>query len=133
MTTTIKQVNIVFIPHAQQRYPTVGDWQINTGILTIYVSELPDERMSQAIAVHELVEALLCTARGITPAQVDAWDIAGDGQYLDEPGDDPRAPYFNEHQFATKVEESFINELEIDWHAYETAIANLATDNGDQS
>lgn len=123
----IPRVTIDFIPHAQQRYETAGDWQFTDGGMTlaIRVSELPDAKMMMAVALHELVEAFLCTCRGITDKEVDAFDIEGPGALLDEPGDDPRAPYYNEHQFATTVEESFINELEVDWHEYETALATL--------
>ena len=61
------------------------------------VSALTDWRHSALIAVHELVEALLCKAHGVTTEAVDTWDM-GPGHELDEPGDDPRAPYHREHE-----------------------------------
>lgn len=120
-------ITISFIPHENQRYPTVGDWQINEKeVLHLRISELPDARMEFALVLHELTEALLCRIRGITPEAVDAWDIHGEGADLDDPGADPRAPYFNEHAFATHIEEAFVNEVDVDWHEYETALDTLS-------
>lgn len=42
-----------------------------------------------------------------------------------EPGDDPAAPYFEGHQFATKIEKLTARELGVDWKVYETAINSL--------
>ena len=121
----IDQIIILSVPHSAQRYPTAGDWELVGGTLTIRVSRMPDQRMEWALALHELVEALLCTSRNITTEMVDEWDIKGEGAQLSEPGDDPRAPYFNEHMFATRIEEEFVNELDLNWHYYEDAIDNL--------
>ena len=44
---------------------------------------------------------------------------------LDEPGDDPRAPYHREHEFAGCVERLLAHELGIDWNDYEDALDAL--------
>ena len=61
------------------------------------------------IALHELVEVMLCRQRGITQQAVDDFDMAfkGDG----EPGDEPDAPYRREHQFANKIENMVAHEM----------------------
>jgi hypothetical protein len=45
---------------------------------------------------------LLCIDRGVSFKAIDRFDMnfKGDG----EPGDDPRAPYYRQHQFATQIE-----------------------------
>jgi len=37
---------------------------------------------------------------------------------LGEPGDDPRAPYYREHQFASGMERLMAAELGVDWQQY---------------
>jgi hypothetical protein len=118
-------IQIETIPHAQQRYSTAGDWQWGPNdTLQMRVSTLPDWRYSALIAVHELVEALLCKAHGVTTETVDAWDM-GPGATLDDPGDDPRAPYHREHEFGKRVERLLADEFGVDWSAYEDALDAL--------
>ena len=119
------RIQIETIPHEQQRYSTTGDWQWDPeDTLQMHVSTLPDWRFSALIAVHELVEALLCRAHGVTTEMVDAWDM-GPGKELDDPGDDPRAPYHREHDFAVGIERLFAHELGVDWNAYGDALDAL--------
>ncbi len=71
------KITIETIPHDQQRYPTVGDWQwTGPDELVVRVSEMGDWRYNAAVAVHELVEVLLCKQDGVTEAAVDAFDTA---------------------------------------------------------
>ena len=42
-----------------------------------------------------------------------------------EPGDDPKAPYFKEHQFATMIEKALCRELKVDWRKYDKTIMSL--------
>ena len=123
-------ITIQTIPHKEQRYDTVGDWQFTeAGDLTITVSAMPDWRYEALVAFHEFAEALLCQARGITAEQVDAFDKAfippaGWSAFL-EPGDDPAAPYRKEHFFATTVERMLAAEFGFDWHTYDEAVGAL--------
>jgi hypothetical protein len=118
------------VPHEQQRYPTVGDWEINDSernepadSMRITVSDLGDWRMEALVAIHELVEALLCKWRGITQAMADEWDWAAAVET--EPGDDPECPYRNEQFVATTMERILATELGVDWLKYEQLIAAL--------
>ena len=117
------------IPHAEHRYDTVGDWWIDIdGTLQIRVSAMEDYRHEALVAVHETIEALLCYARGITPDEVDKFDTNWKPPADDpssEPGDDPLAPYWREHQFASSVERDLANELAVDWREYEASINAL--------
>jgi hypothetical protein len=115
------KITIETIPHREQRYPTVGDWEIaENGDIAIRVSELGDWRHEAAIALHELVEVLLCRNDGVSGTLVDAFDRAYDG--LGEPGDDPKAPYQRQHCFATAVERMLIAALGLAWAEYEEAL-----------
>ena len=91
-------ITIETIPHASQRYDTVGDWiWEDENYLRIRVSSMGRRRYAALVAVHELVEALLCWERGITTEMVDTFDKAFEAGRPegneDEPGDDPTCPY----------------------------------------
>jgi hypothetical protein len=118
------KITITTIPHAAQRYDTVGDWTWHDDdTLAINVSHLGDRRYEALVAVHELVEALLCRQHGITTAQVDAFDVAfeGDG----EPGCAPDCPYRREHTEATVVEMHLAVAMGVDWNEYDAAVCAL--------
>jgi hypothetical protein len=41
-----------------------------------------------------------------------------------EPGNNPKAPYHQEHMFASKVERMLANELGINWTAYDREVSS---------
>jgi hypothetical protein len=119
-------IEIRIVPHCQQRYETCGDWVYGLKHLAIKVSDLGDERMNACLAVHELVEALLCRAAGIKQEAVDAFDIWYGSEYPDgEPGDHPSAPYRKQHFIATTIERIFAEAIGVDWNEYDKAINAL--------
>lgn len=126
------RIQIETIPHDKQRYETVGDWFYDSnGVLHIKVSQMSDERYAALVAVHELIEVLLCKQHGVTQEQVDKFDMnwqpAKDSlaPELDEPGDDPRAPYKNEHCVAMGIERILAAGLGVDWVTYEKELFKL--------
>ena len=123
-------ITIVNIQHEQQRYETVGDWQWDDGgNLTITVSDMGDWKYNFLVAFHELVEVMLCRARGIPQKEVDEFDIVYEAMRKDgdtsEPGDSPLAPYCKEHRTATNMERVMAEELEVVWEEYDEAVGNL--------
>lgn len=122
------KITIEVIPHLKQRYNTCGDWQFDkNGNLTIRVSEMPitGYKGSMLIAVHELVEALLCQDRGITTEMVDEFDLKFDPTADWEPGDDPTCPCYKEHCLATGVERILASELDVPWLRYDSEIISM--------
>jgi hypothetical protein len=125
------KITIETIPHEKQRYNTVGDWQFNTeGDLNIRVSETPDSGMrgSWLIAIHELVEALLCKHKGITTEMVDKFDLAYDPLNETEPGDHPFCPCVDQHCVATGIERLLTPLFGLQWTGYDNEILGLTTD-----
>lgn len=122
------RIVIETIPYEAQRYDTCGDWIIEPdGTRRILVSELGVHAMEFLVAMHELVEMTLHLHRGGTQQQVDAFDMAfKPGPRIEEPGDDRRAPYYHEHQFAMGIERLLAAELGVDWNEYERAIEQAA-------
>ena len=121
-------VHIRVVPHNQQRYDTCGDWYYaeRQNVLNIVVSELPDANYEQLVAMHEYIEATLCAEAGIDPVEVDAFDLMFEHEGKDgEPGDDPRAPYYRQHQIATAIEKLLAVELGVNWQEYEKALNAL--------
>lgn len=127
----IKSITISVIPHVEQRYPTVGDWQhdAETGHLQISVSNMYNWKYNVLVGIHEALEAIVCVSDGVSAADVDAFDMAyeearqpGDES---EPGNQPDAPYQSQHLYATGFEYSLAQELGVDWGAYEETICRL--------
>ncbi len=119
------------VHHRNQRYETVGDW-IPGNPVKIRVSRLRDERYVFLVALHELVEYELCRMNGIRDKEVVAFDRKFENErraHLHgveaEPGDDPRAPYRDEHGFATMIERMVAQKMGVSWSAYEKAIVAL--------
>ncbi len=124
------KITIETIQHKQQRYPTVGDWFFSgNGDLHIKVSDLGDWRYNALIAVHELVEVLICKHNGVSQGIVDDFDINFEANRKpgdeSEPGDHPNSPYQREHCIATAVERLLCAELEVKWEDYASAVEKL--------
>ena len=110
----IKQIKIVFDVE-KQRYDTVGDYEETNDEIIIKILKL-STAAQVAVAIHELVEVILCKLTGIDLQAIDKFDI----EYEDarsknikapcgcviqaEPGNDIHAPYYKQHQIATKFE-----------------------------
>ena len=124
--------NISQVPHRKQRYETVGDW-IPGKPAQIRVSRMKDQRYVFLVAVHEMIEYELCRMHGITDREVVAFDVNFEAERrlnlhpLDaEPGDHPKAPYRDEHEFATMVEKMVARKLGVSWSDYEKTVLSLA-------
>lgn len=121
------------IPHSWQEYPTVGNWaSTKDGVGCIFVSEMGSDDYEFLVMIHELIEFHLCKKRGITDEAVSAFDINFEKEREKgvhspdaEPGDSELAPYFNEHQFATKIERQLAEELGVNWDKYNDVIVSL--------
>ena len=117
------KITIETVPHGNQRYATVGDWLVAVDDIFIRVSETGDWRYNAAVAVHELVEALLCRNDDVSQAEVDRFDMGFRGE--GEPGDAQDAPYARQHCFATAVERMLIAAFGLSWAEYDKAVEAL--------
>jgi len=120
------------VPHTKQRYETVGDW-IPGKTTEIRVSRMKDQRYVFLVALHEMIEYELCKKNGISDNEVVAFDVNFEAERRRnmhpveaEPGNDPRAPYRDEHDFATAIEMMVAQKLGVKWSAYEKALLSLA-------
>jgi len=119
------------VPHKKQRYETVGDW-IPGRPAQIRVSKMKDQRYVFLVALHEMIEYELCKMHGITDREVVAFDVNFEAERrmnlhpLDaEPGNHPKAPYRNEHEFATMIEMMMAQKLGVSWSDYEKTVLSL--------
>lgn len=107
------------IPHNWQDYNTVGNYfTTSDDIRVIFVSDLLNPNYEYLIFLHEMVEQYLCFKNGIQEKDIDKFDM--EHPELDEPGNNPKAPYFKQHAFATEIEAKMSVALEINWSDYET-------------
>lgn len=122
-------IEIKTVPDGEQRYNTVGDYWGENGKEIVRVSDMDNWKYEILVAAHEIVEDALCKARGISDDDITNFDkqyeIERKYGVLDEPGNDPRAPYYKEHQFATKIEKLFAEELGVDWDEHNKLIAKF--------
>jgi len=108
------------IPHKEQSYPTIGDWEYVDEQLVIKVSKLNNFYYESLIAIHELIEAILCKRFEISQLDVDIWDKNYEGE--GEPGEDPKCPYYTPHLIATMIEQQMCMYLRLDWLKYEEIV-----------
>lgn len=117
-------LKIELVPHSEQRYATAGDWQVDDqGVICIKVSDTGKWSDGYLLGIHEAVEALLCCERGVSEADVDAFDMGFKGS--GEPGEDPKAPYRLEHAAADVVERLMARELGVPWQEYSDRVDDL--------
>jgi hypothetical protein len=123
------KITIQVIKHEDQAYSTVGDWRWDGDDLNIYVSSMDNWRYEMLVAFHEMAECLMCKHRGISQESVDTFDMQFEKmrkpRNVDEPGDDPTAPYYREHQIATNLERILSLELGVNWKQYDETVVNL--------
>ena len=125
------EINIITIPHKSQRYDTCGDYELDktTNVLDISISDMKNEDYEFLVGIHEAIEAYLCHKRKISFDKITKFDIAFEKNRkegnIDEPGDDPKAPYHREHIFATKIEKLLAKELKVDWKKYDKTVSSL--------
>ena len=146
VTTTVtyqspgpRAISVRFIPNEDQRYDTWGDWTFDplSGELDVLVSETGNWRYNTAVAVHEIVEALLCLSDNVAPGDVDEFDIefeklrseVGRGcthvPPCEEPGACPCAPYRHQHAVAEVVERLLVEEFHVPWAFYEADLEKI--------
>lgn len=119
-----KYIQMNFIPHAIQRYPTAGDYAEceETGGWYVFLSETRDWRYSFLVGLHELVEMALTKHRGIDWNLIDEWDMIGPGKDSDDPGAMEDSPYYKEHMQAESIEWAVANMLDVAWADYQKAL-----------
>lgn len=138
----IRFVKIEVVNPKEMRYRTVGDWyfvkepnspHIETGgrwihnelngALNIRVADTGNWLYNMLVAVHELIEVLLCQVAGITEKRVDAFDLAH--QHDEDPGTHPQSPYHYEHLTAMGMEMILAAKTGVKWRVYEQALDRI--------
>jgi hypothetical protein len=118
-------ISITVIDNNKQRYNTVGDWYYDPTdkTMVIKVSDTGNKKYNFLIAIHELIEAILCEWAGISSELVDMWDLNyGDG----EPGQGIDCPYFMQHFTATCIEGTLALMIGVNWVEYDECVNKLS-------
>jgi len=127
----ITSLNFKIIPHAEHRYPTVGDyWEEppGSGHWEIRVSDVGDWQMALLVFVHEIVELCQTEAAGIKEQDITAFDIQFEAAHAnddEEPGDSPWAPYHKQHVMAECLERILALILGINWQDYDDKLMEV--------
>jgi hypothetical protein len=116
-------INIKIIPESEMRAEVNGaDWFFDDkGDLQVRVSPMSDWRYEILLQFHEAIEAVICHKNGVKQADVDTFDLEYDKTHTfdDDAGDDPKAPYRLEHNYATAIERVMACALGVEWGPYE--------------
>ena len=93
--------------------------------MRVWVSETGNEDYNFLIGIHELVEFYLCQREGISEQSVTEWDTA----HLDaeDPGSDPKAPYYKQHRVALLVEDVLMRFMKINKKKYEKRLDEVCS------
>lgn len=103
-----------------------GDWQrLEDGTILITVVEMP-VKSQIAVAIHELIEQILCEEDDVTDTKVTQHDAqfesersVGKHPLAAEAGADYRSPYRDQHLTAEYVERSVCYALRLPWQKHE--------------
>lgn len=123
----MQNILIETVPQRKQKYLTVGNYFERDKKLVIQVSEMA-YRSEAAVAVHELVERILCFWQGIEDDAITRFDVAWEKnrkkKRYDEPGDDPKAPYHQPHKLAKRIERMVVEAMGLRWVDHNTILEN---------
>lgn len=125
------EVSMMTRPFNKMRYPTAGDYLYHPGIdlFRFMIAEMKETDHEALVFIHEFVESYLCWKKGIKEDDITNFDIAFEKSGADgEPGDCPDAPYYDQHQVATKFEKMFCKAIGVKWKDYDKAINDLFKD-----
>jgi hypothetical protein len=115
-------LEVLLMPRAS---PATGNWSGNNGRLTIAVSATGDWRYELLMAIHQVVEAVLCRHRGVSAKAVTAFTAAYELERtptdVSIAGMARTAPHYREHVFATVIEKLMAHQLGVTWRDYEKA------------
>ena len=121
----IPKIIIKPIQPDNHRYPTCGDYIYDRedDTLTVFVSRMDDYRSELAVALHEVFEAVQVLHADIPISDIDLFDMQfekdrPDGNE-DEPGDDLKAPYHDQHVGATFVEREVCAQSGLSWDQHD--------------
>jgi len=109
----------------EMRYDTVGDWNIKKGkdssSVDVWTADMGNVDFNFLILIHELVEAYLCLKRNISNKEVMDFDKKS---VAEDPGHSEKAPYHEEHEFATKIEKLIAQQLKVKWDRYDDKVGD---------
>lgn len=108
---------------------TGADWWFDKeGNLQVRVAkEINDWREECCLALHEMVEAIICKHVGVPTREVDDFDREYQKNHMVDlnGGDESNCPYRIPHSFATSAERMVAGVLNVFWNSYDRKIGGL--------
>ena len=95
----------------------VGDWHWEGRTLVVSVEKRRDWRYEFLVGIHELSEAFLCKASGISEEQIDQFDKEHGGKWI------PSGPGYREHLAAEGIERILAAMSGVNWDNYEQEVS----------
>lgn len=115
MAKLVNYSKLKFRVRKSMRYDDVGDYLEDT----IITYDMKNPVINNAIMLHEFIEYTLIKSAGIPVAMIDAFDTDDKAAKKHEK---EYKLYCHYHRLADKVEREFIENMGMDWKAYQKAI-----------
>ena len=119
------KINVNIQDKNLMRYDTLGDYHYVKFLDTLVfdIADTGNDVYNKLILIHELVEELLTSQKGIKEEDIMKWDK----EHLDseDPGSIKTAPYHKEHKVAEKIEKFLIEMMNMSWTKYEKELNKL--------
>jgi hypothetical protein len=113
------KIKIEFISGKDFDNDNVGDYLVEDNELIIGVKKYKEKKWRYITLIHELIEALLVTDRGILIDSIGEYDEKFiEDKRKGQQGEQKDCPYHKEHMFATKIEKLLAKELNVDYEKY---------------
>jgi hypothetical protein len=122
-------INIQTVPNDQIKLRmgfTGADWWWEKGVLQIRVAEeIENQHEIACLITHEISEALLCFYMSVPQSEVDAFDKEYQETHQVDlnAGDESRAPYRVQHNWATAIERIMAGALDVKWAEYDKKLS----------
>ena len=101
-------------------YPDIGSWKVNADNSPAFIgaADTGSDISNMGILLHEIIESFLCWTHGVKEADVSKFDqewFTGKHEDNEEPGNDPKSPYREQHKIAETFEQGFIAACGMTW------------------
>ena len=113
-----QEMEIRLIDQDQARYDTWGDYFVENDKLIFQIVRSKVDIYTKLTLIHEMIECFLLEHKGITPTDVDNFDLEWKNPDYEEPGDDPLCPYKYEHHAADEALKIMCDNLGISFNDY---------------
>lgn len=122
---------IKVVPFKKVRNNGYGDYFETPKQRQFLIADVDNEDFHLAVAIHELIEEYDTRRHGILESEINEFDAYFEEERElglhgedEEPGDDERSIYREQHQFATSIEKQIVEHFGYTWDDYNKQLSD---------